>query len=134
MRNIAQITSLVAVCFIVLLSRSSYAEGMYALRPVPGYKCMSLNISEKDMMDFHSVVPIYAKPSNSSPQVGQASSIVFVASPEVAVAGYVKVKRLDDSVGWIDARYVVPWHSPDGRPHQCTPSYMSKGGLGSDIR
>ncbi len=134
MRTTAYLTSLAAMCFVGLLSRSSYAEGMYALRPLPGYKCMSLNISDKDMMDFHAVVPIYAKPSPDSTPVGQASSIVFVASPEVAVGGFVKVKRLDDSVGWIDARYVVPWHAPDGRPHQCTPSYMSKGGLGSDIK
>ena len=104
------------------------------MRPVPGYKSVSLNISETDLMNPDVKVPIYSKPSSDSAPVGQAASIVFATSPEVRVGGFVKVLRLDGGDGWIDARDVVPWHAPDGHPARCTPSVMSDGHLGTAMQ
>lgn len=111
------------------------ASGRHALYPIPGYRCMSLDLSDQELIDPHVVVPIKAEPSSDAPTSSTAASIVFVASPSDQTNDYFRVLQFNGKTGWIKADIVKPWSSPDGDTKAtCTPSMMSDGRPGFAIR
>jgi len=109
------------------LSDSANAERLYAIRPLSGYACMSLNLTEQQLGDNSVIVPILSKPSSTAQRVGEASSIIIAVSPLREVNGYVEVLRLDGGSGWIAGQYVKPWRNPGNSGRSCVPSLMSNG-------
>ncbi len=124
-----------AVCLLsIMVALSAYAQGLHAIRPIPGYACMSLNLSEQQMSDPNLVVPVLAGPTSASTTIGQASSVVIATSPPRMVDGYVEVLRFNNQTGWMKAQLLKPWHNPGGSGQKCVPSLMSNGSAGLGFR
>lgn len=115
-----------------LLTNSAFAEGLRAVRPIPGYICMQLNVSDADLVSSQTEVPIYDQPSATGRRVALAANIIIVENQPV-VSGFRKVLRLNGETGWMDARYLRPWADRSTPGTQCVPSIMSNGkpGFGS---
>lgn len=105
----------------------AHAKGLEAVRPLPGYKCMALNLSPKQMMT--ETVPIRTAPSPSAPKHGIASAAV-IASDNPPVNGFQKVLRFDGTPGWVSTKFLKPWVDPSHTGGTCVPSVMSDGLLG----
>ena len=110
-----------------LFVMSAQAQGLQAVRPLSGYKCMALNLSEQQMMT--ETVPMLAQPSAGAPKVGIVAATV-IAAESPPVNGYQKVLRLDGKVGWVSSQYLKPWVNPGSSGQKCVPSLMSNGRLG----
>src|SRR5690242_11441299 len=104
--------------------------GVQAVRVIPGYVCMSLNLTEQQMMNPSMRVPIKSAPSSSAMTTGYASSIVIARSPMHEDQGFVEVLQLDGREGWIAARDVRPWKNPGPSNQRCFPAVMSNGRVG----
>jgi hypothetical protein len=110
------------------------AEARTAVAPIPGFACMSLNMTQAQTMDPSFVVPLHSDPTSVSPAVGRASAIVIVRSPEIVKNGFVSAMLFNGRVGWIEASQVKPWRNPSGNRQQCVPSRMSDGSIGFAFR
>jgi hypothetical protein len=101
---------------------------VYAVREIPGYKCMKLNLTEKQALDFSgaSLVWILTAPEAHAPRGTWAAAVVFVRTPEHLVNGYLEVLQETGKPGWIEAEKVKPY-DPNAR---CVPSVMSNGKIG----
>jgi hypothetical protein len=110
------------------LAASARAESVYAVRAIPGYKCMKLNLTEKQALDFSgaSLVWILTAPETRAPRGTWAASVVLVRTPEHLVNGYLEVLQATGKPGWIEADQVKPY-DPNMR---CMPSVMSNGRIG----
>jgi hypothetical protein len=106
------------------------AQGVHVTRPLPGYQCMSLNLSEAQMESNTVQVPILAQPTKTGRPVGTAASVVLAKSPLHEVSGYAEIMRLDGHPGWVAGSYLKPWRSLDGSPGECVPAVMSNGRYG----
>lgn len=118
---------------IFLFCGVAHAQGLTAVRPLPGYICMQLAISPEQLADPKVGVPILDAPSRSAAIVNYASSVVIVRDPPQASGGFLRVLRLTGQEGWIEARYLRPWANPYVPTARCVPSMMSNGrpGFGS---
>ena len=58
MRIVALVGALVLFGYVA--SASSFAQGLTAIRPIPGYGCMALKMTPQQMMDPTYVVPFYS--------------------------------------------------------------------------
>ena len=105
----------------------AHAQGLQAVRALPGYECMALNLSQQQMMT--QTVPILSEPSSSAAKIGIASATV-IAADAPPVNGFQKVLRLDGKPGWISTKLLKPWVNPGGNGQKCVPSMMSNGRLG----
>ena len=94
-----------------LTALTAHAQGLQVVRPLPGYECMALNLSDQQMMT--ETVPILAQPSPSAAKIGIASATV-IAAEAPSVGGYQKVLRLDGKPGWISTKFLKPWVNPGG--------------------
>jgi len=115
-----------------------YAMGpvhaLEAVRPLEGYSCMFLNLTEEEMWQETAAPPVMLMPSPSSRQIGRAGGIVAVASPMQIVNGYAKMLFKLGQEGWIAANMLRPYAVP-GKPKAiCIPSLMSNGRMGFDHR
>lgn len=110
------------------------AQGLHAVRPVPGYQCMSLNLSEQQMEDRSLVVPVLAGPSKGAQVVGRAPAVIFAGVPPREVNGYVQVLRFNKQTGWMEASFLKAWRNPGSSGQQCVPSFMSNGSLGIGMK
>lgn len=114
----------VAAC----IATNARAQGIQVVRPVPGFVCKKLNITEREAMSPNGAgVSIRTAPSATAPVGALAPSVLFVRSPEHVVAGFVEVMRLDGQLGWIEQARVKPF-DPAAR---CVPSLMSNGRIGA---
>ena len=120
-----------AVFAITWVSRTE-AEGLHAVRPLAGYACMMLNLSDQQMRDNALEVPVYAGPSTASGRVGNASAIVIAKSPLHVVDGLAEILFPSGATVWIEAKMLRAYHSESNPKAHCTPSLMSNGkpGLG----
>jgi hypothetical protein len=132
MLRFASVAIIGASCFIA--GQAAHADNLYAVRPLSGYACMALNLTEEQMFDPSIHVPIMSEPSASSKPLGKAIATVIVASPPHQVNGYLEVLHLDGRRGWIASQYVRPWRNPGTSGHKCIPSLMSDGRPGFDSR
>jgi hypothetical protein len=113
------------------LAPSSRAEPVYAVRPLDGYVCMNLNLSEAQLLDFKGPrIPILVAPRPDAAVGTLAAAVVFAKSPPHVVDGYTEVLQLTGKSGWIETRMIVPYHSASNPYAHCTPSLMSNGRIG----
>jgi hypothetical protein len=122
------------VIVIGLVSASAAFGDAPQSRPIPGYQCMSLNLTEAQMSDPSVVVEIKSQPSPSAPNIGTAGSIVIVSKPENVVNGYARVLHLNGKVGWLPVGDLRVWQSADGVRRTCTPSTLANGRIGFAVR
>jgi len=99
-------------------------------KPLPGYQCMMLNITEQQSMDptFH--VLVRAQPSASAHVVGTAGSVVIVRVPPKPVNGFLEMLFPDGREVWIAADAVRPYHSLGDPNAKCVPEILSNGRIG----
>ena len=121
-----------AAVLIITCGQRTKAEGLHAVRPLAGYACMMLNLTDAQMRDKSLVVPVYAGPSTTGGRVGNASAIVIAKSPLHIVNGFAEMLFPNGATVWIDAKMLRPYHSDNNPNAHCTPSLMSNGkpGLG----
>ena len=103
------------------------AQTLRAVQPLAGYSCMSLNLTQEQMMDFNAVPPVLATPRANAPKIGDTSSVVIVADPVRAENGYVSILMLNGRPGWVQASKLKPYHSVSNPSARCVPSMMSNG-------
>ena len=113
---------------------NAYAAGLHAVRTIPGYVCMSVNLTEQELADPNITVPTKSEPSASAPNTGTAPETVFVADPPDLSNGYYRILRLDGKTAWIAKDAVKTWAPPNPASHaHCHPSIMSDGKPGFSI-
>jgi hypothetical protein len=119
---------IIGLTLAAALAPATRAEPVYAVRAIPGYKCMKLNLTEKQALDFSgaSLVWILTAPETHAPHGTWAASVVLVRTPEHLVNGYLEVLQATGTPGWIEADKVKPY-DPNMR---CVPSVMSNGRIG----
>jgi hypothetical protein len=125
-RNLATVLIVVVPDFAAAQSNVS----IHAVRPIPGYVCMALNLSDQQMMDPSIHVPIRIAPSSEAATTGNAIATVIVAWPQREQNGYLQVLQLNGQTGWIRAQFLKPWQNSGGNGQRCYPSVMSNGRVG----
>jgi len=106
---------------VALAPFSAHAQGLTAVRPIPGVQYMALRNPDAPLP------PVYAQPSASSQRIGIASNTMIAPAPLQTMNGYVAVLHLDGRPGWLEASKMARWHSASNPAARCTPSVMSDG-------
>lgn len=104
------------------------AQGLRAVRPLDGYKCMGLTAEE--MASSSPGPAILIEPKQGAAILGRASATVIVASPVQTANGFTAVLTLSGKPGWVDTKVLVPYASLANPSARCVPSLMSNGGVG----
>ena len=127
-----RIPTIAVLLATIATGRMVHAQGLQAVRPLPGYACMVLNLTQQQMLDDSLHVPVYAEPNPSSGKVGDASAVVIATSPLNVVRGFGEVLFPDGRQGWVEAKMLRPYSNASNPNARCTPSLMSNGrpGLG----
>ncbi len=112
----------------------AHAQGLTAVRPLPGYVCMQLAVSPEASVDPKVGVPILDAPSRSAAIVSYAASVVIVQDLTQSSGSFRRVLRPSGKEGWIDARYLRPWSNPYVSTARCVPSVMSDGKPGTSSK
>lgn len=121
-----------SVCAGLILSAMGAGIQVAKAGDLQGYECMSLNLTQQQMMDPSVRVPIMSGPSASSRVTGNAIATIIVSAPVVEEKGYVKVLELNGHPGWIKAGYLKPWTNPGGNGQHCFPANLANGRIGFD--
>ena len=121
-----------ATAVVITSAQAMKAEGLHAVRPLGGYTCMMLNLTDAQMRDNSIVVPVYGGPSTASGRVGNASALVIAKSPLHVVNGFAEMLFPNGATVWVEAKMLRRYHSESNPNAHCTPSLMSNGkpGLG----
>jgi hypothetical protein len=122
-------TTLVVVMCIAF-SGAGVAQPAHPMRPLAGYKCMMLNLTEQQYLDPTVRVWVRAQPSPDAPKVGWAATNVAVRDPLHMVDGFTEALFPDGRTVWIESRMLRPYHSLGDPTAQCVPYLMSNGRLG----
>ena len=112
----------------------SFAQGLQVVRPIEGYTCMSLNLTESQLLNNTKPVLVRAEPTLSSPQVGTAGATVAVLQPAHPVNGFVQILFPTGQHVWINFSELRPWRSSSNPKAQCVPSWLSNGKPGFDYK
>jgi len=96
-------------------------------KPMVGWSCRMLNLTEAQSMDFSIHVPVRAEPSATSPPVGYASATVAVRMPLKSVNGFVEMMFPTGRPVWIAADMIKPWHAAANPSAACVPVMRSNG-------
>jgi hypothetical protein len=118
---------------VLAMSCSSAFAEVTVSKVIPGYRCMSLNLTDAQMADPSVVVEIKSAPNASAPNIGTASAIVVTSSPLKVENGFARVLHLNGKTGWIPVDDLRPWRAADGGKATCVPAIMSNGRIGFDI-
>lgn len=111
----------------VLMCADTQAQSIHVMRPIDGFVCKKLNITEREAMSPNGAgVDIRNAPAATAPAVAIAPSVLFVRSPEHVIGGFVEIMRINGQLGWIEQARVKPF-DPSSR---CVPSLMSNGRIG----
>ena len=106
------------------LPNAVHAQSIRPLRPLDGYICMKLNVTEKEALSPNGAgVSIRSAPNPSASPVALAPSVLLTRSPLHVIGDFVEVLRLNGEPGWIEQQRVKPF-DPLAR---CVPSMMSNG-------
>jgi hypothetical protein len=110
---------------VAVIAVSVRGAEVYAVRPIEGYKCMKLKVTEAEAMDFSgaSRIWILKDPQAGAPHIVSASAVVLVKTPEHLVDGFAEVLTINGKPGWIEADRLKPY-DPNAR---CIPSLLSNG-------
>jgi hypothetical protein len=106
------------------------AQTARAVQPLPGYACMTLNITDAQAQDFKFHVPFYSAPDSSSRAVGFAGSQVAIRNPTHEINGFVEALFPTGVTVWIAANYLRPYHSALDPTAKCVPVIMANGRQG----
>ena len=118
--------ALVLVAFAGLSARTA-ADRPHPVRPLPGYKCMMLNLTEQQFLNPSVHVPVRSEPAASAPEVGWAATNVAVRDPPHIVNGFAEALVPNGATVWIESRMLRPYHSLGDPTAKCVPSVMSDG-------
>jgi hypothetical protein len=122
---------MIGLTIAAALAPNTRADPVYAVRPLDGYVCMNLNLSEAQLLDFKGPrIPILVAPRPDAAVGTLAAAVVFAKAPPNVVDGYTEVLQLTGKPGWIETRMIVPYHSVSNPYAHCTPSLMSNGRIG----
>jgi hypothetical protein len=99
-------------------------------RPISGYRCMMLNLTEQQTMDPSVHVPFRASPSETAPPVGWAGSVVAVRESQTPVNGFVRALFPTGQEVWIAADKLRPYHSLGDPSAKCVPVVLPSGKIG----
>ena len=124
--------SIIAI-FVGMVSGVAQAQGLSVARHLSGYTCMSLNLTEQELMDGSVPVPVRSDPSPSAPQVGVAAAMVAVREPVTVVNGFVEMLFPNGRTVWVQSGVLKPWKSANNPKAKCYPSLMSNGKPGFDF-
>lgn len=115
------------------VSGTVLAQGLHAVRPLPGHVCMQLALAPADLIDPKVGIPVREMPSSTAHVVGYAANTMIVQVPQQPTAGFLKVLWPGGESGWMEAAYLRPWSNPFAPNARCVPSVMSDGkpGFGS---
>jgi hypothetical protein len=103
------------------------AQGIHAVKPLEGYACMMLNLSNEQMRDNSLEIPVFSGPSKDSGRAGNAAAVVIAKSPLHLVNGFAELLFPTGKEVWIEAGRLKPYHSESNPNAHCTPSIMSNG-------
>jgi hypothetical protein len=110
----------------------AFASGFTIVGPLPGYSCVVLNLTSRQIMDPNVHIPFRSAPSDSAPVVGFASAQVAIKMPRHEINGYLQARFLTGAKVWIKADLVRPYHSLGDPSAKCVPVIMSNGRSGFD--
>ena len=118
--------------FLIGLQIVGIVPGLAAVqaKPLPGYRCMMLNLSEQQSMDPSMRVPVRAAPSVTAPTVGWAGAVVVVREPVKPVNGFVQILFPDGRPVWIASDVLRPYHSLGDPNAKCVPEILPNGRIG----
>ena len=126
--------TIMAAFALLPFSMPVHAEGLHAVRPLPGYVCMQLALTPEENMDPIRGVPVRASPSFSDAVASWAPSVVVAPNPQQPTSGFLQVLLPNGHRGWIQAAALKPWTNPYSPNRRCTPSIMSNGAIGYDFK
>jgi hypothetical protein len=114
---------LMGLLFLLVCAGGAVAQGLRPVRPLEGYACKKLNVTEREAMSPDGAgVNLRAGPNALSPVVAIAPAVLFVKNA-APVNGFVEVMRLNGQPGWIELGRVKPFDVNA----RCVPSIMSDG-------
>ena len=116
----------ILVPIVLLAATPAFAAPPTVVKPLPGYVCMKLNLTEAQALNGSGVY-IRLQPADTAPTGTLAPSVVFARSPAHVENGYLEVIQITGAPGWIRQSQVRPM-SPTER---CVPSLMSNGRIGA---
>jgi hypothetical protein len=119
-----------AAAALISLLAGLPATAMTQARPLPGYRCMMLNLTEQQSMDVSVHVPVRVRPSTAAPAVGWAGAVLIVREPATPVNGFLQMLLPDGRQVWIAANMVRPYHSLADPNAQCVPEILPNGRIG----
>lgn len=109
------------------MNGTGHAQGLQAVSPLPGYSCMTLNLTEDQARDFNALPPVMQQPSPTAGKLGVAGAIVMTVDPVRVTNGYVPVLMPDGRSGWVQADRLHPYRNARNPSVRCMPSMMSNG-------
>jgi hypothetical protein len=113
---------------VALANVPAWAGGPTVVRPLPGYICSRLAVTERQALDPHGTgIWILAAPRADAPQETAAASVVFKRNPAHVVDGFAEVLQITGRPGWIAVDKIQPYE----RTLPCVPSLMSNGLVGA---
>jgi hypothetical protein len=115
----------VAVLAYAALAGRVFGQEVRPVRPLPGYKCMMLNLTQQQFMTVR--VPVRAQPFASAPEVGWAGANVAVRYPLHIVNGFIEALFPTGATVWIESDRLRPYKSLSDPAATCTPAIMSNG-------
>ena len=125
------IMTLPALLLSVAEARSA---GIQVARPLPGYTCEQLDLTEEQARDITLQVIAREAPSRLAPIVGYVSMTVAVRTPEHRVNGFVEALWPTGRTVWIPADVLQPYHSLSEPATRCVPAVMTSGNIGFDYK
>lgn len=124
----------VAVFILLQIFMVAHADGLHAVRPLPGYVCLKLALLPEQVADPNRGIPIRDTPALSGRIVGWVPSVVVAPASQQPDSGFVQVLFPDGHRGWAQAAALKPWSSEYSPGQRCIPSIMSNGLIAFDFR
>lgn len=110
------------------------ANAQQTTRHIDGYRCMMLNITERQSMDPQFKVVLRAAPSPTAPEAGWAAAIVVIKEPVVPQNGFLQMLKPNGQPAWIPAAMVMAYRPLSDPNAKCFPSVLANGRIGTSPR
>lgn len=134
MNNLKLILAMVPMGIVGMGSLRAEAEALHAVQPLPGYSCMALNLTEREMFDPSAAPPVMAAPSPNAQKIGAPSSVVITEDPVRSENGYIAMLMPNGQKGWVIAAKLRPYRNATNPSTRCIPAIMSDGRPGLTFR
>ena len=121
------------LAFGLMTCSVAMAQGLTVVKHLDDFTCMSLNLTEQQLMDGSVPVQVRAAPEGTAPSVGVAAATVAVRKPVKPVNGFVEMLFPDGRGVWIKANMLHRWKSLNNPRAKCFPAMMSNGRPGFDF-